>query len=70
MTLAASIDSNQGTKSMPRLIATAMAVGGVALVIASLVIMNIPHYSNSFPILLIGGGVLLWMGIHKYRATM
>jgi hypothetical protein len=55
---------------MPKQIAIAMAVGGAALVAASMVTMNLPNYSNSFPVLLIGGGVLLWMGIQKYRNAM
>ncbi|HEV8680690.1 MAG TPA: hypothetical protein VGQ90_15040 [Stellaceae bacterium] len=54
---------------MPKQVGITMAVGGAALVIASMVTMNIPNYSNSFPILLIGGGILLWMGVQKYRAA-
>ena len=46
-----------------------MAVGGVVLIIASMITMNLPDYGKWFPVFLIGGGVLLWMGVQKYRAA-
>ena len=54
---------------MPKQIGISMAVGGVALVIASFVTMNLPDHGKWFPVFLIGGGVLLWMGVQKYRAA-
>jgi len=54
---------------MPKQIGISMAVGGVALVVASMVAMNFPGYGKWFPVVLIGGGVLLWMGVQKYRAA-
>ena len=54
---------------MPKQIGISMAVGGVALVVASMVAMNIPDYGKWFPVFLIGGGILLWMGVQKYRAA-
>ena len=39
---------------MPKQIGISMAVGGVALVIASMVAMNIPDYGKWFPVFLIG----------------
>jgi hypothetical protein len=55
---------------MPKQIGISMAMGGVALLIASMVTMNLGDYGKRFPVFLIGGGVLLWMGIQKYRAAI
>lgn len=54
---------------MPKQIGIAMAAGGVALVVASMMIMGVPDHGKWFPVFLIGGGVLLWMGVQKYRAA-
>ena len=54
---------------MPKSIGLSMAAGGVALVIASFVVMDIPNHGKWFPVFLIGGGILLWIGVQKYRAA-
>jgi hypothetical protein len=46
-----------------------MAAGGVVLVILSMVIAGYPEHSKWFPIFLIGGGLLGWFGVTKYRAA-
>jgi hypothetical protein len=56
-----------GEGRMDRLLPILMIAAGAILVIASIVIVNIPDYDSSFPILLIGGGVLVFWGIKKYR---
>jgi hypothetical protein len=49
---------------MDKSIGIAMAVLGIALMVVS---WNIPDVSKWFPVLLIGGGGVLYFGIKKYR---
>jgi len=44
-----------------------MAMGGAILLIGSMLSLNFPYFSKWFPILLIGGGALVWFGIQRYR---
>jgi hypothetical protein len=54
---------------MPKLSGMAMAAGGALLLIGSMLCLNYPDGTKWFPVLLIGGGVLVWFGIQKYRAA-
>ena len=54
---------------MPKSIGVLMAVGGVTLVIASMMIMGVPDHGKWFPVFFLGGGALLWIGVKKYRAA-
>ena len=54
---------------MPKQFGIALAVGGIALLIVSMVCLNYAEVSKWFPVLLIGGGALIWFGVQKYRAA-
>ena len=54
---------------MPKQLAIVMAVGGAAVLVLSMLSLNYADASKWFPVLLIGGGVLVWLGIQKYRAA-
>jgi len=54
---------------MPKLLGTGLAVGGAVVLFGSMVSLGYPDVSKWFPVLLIGGGALVWFGIHKYRAA-
>ena len=43
-------------------------LGGVA-VVASMFFINHSDNSKWFPVLLVGGGALVWWGVSKYRAA-
>jgi hypothetical protein len=52
---------------MDKPIGIAMAVLGIALMIVSVISWNILDVSKWFPVLLIGGGSVVYFGIKKYR---
>jgi hypothetical protein len=54
---------------MSKQLAMAMAVGGAVLLVFSMMSLNYADASQWFPVLLIGGGVLVLLGIQKYRAA-
>jgi len=58
-----------GRRNMPKQFGIALAVGGIALLIVSMVCLNYAEVSKWFPVLLIGGGALIWFGVQKYRAA-
>ena len=49
----------------PRLTAISITILGVVLIISSAVVLKFPNFSNWFPVFLIGGGCLLWLGHQK-----
>jgi hypothetical protein len=52
-----------------------MTLGGTLLLIGSIVCLSQYFYlyyagiSHWFPLLLVGGGALVWLGVQKYRAA-
>jgi hypothetical protein len=52
---------------MPKQLAIPMAVLGGAALVGSMFLINHPDHSKWFPVLLIGGGALIWWGIQKFR---
>jgi hypothetical protein len=53
---------------MPKLSGMALAMGGVLLLVGSMMSLSYASdISQWFPVLLIGGSALVWFGIHKYR---
>ena len=51
----------------PKQLGILMTVLGIALIILSVVSLKVGSQGQWFPFLLIGGGVLIWVGIKKYR---
>ena len=53
----------------PKNTAISITVIGILAIIGSMIVVNYPDQGKWFPVLLIGGGALLWWGVSKYRAA-
>jgi hypothetical protein len=51
----------------PKQLGIVMTALGIAALICSVVSVNVGDQGKWFPVLLIGGGILVWVGIKKYR---
>lgn len=59
--------TSEQVEEMEKPIGIAMGVLGLASMIISIVSFNIPDVSKWFPVLLVGGAGVLYLGIKKYR---
>lgn len=53
----------------PRMMGLTMSIIGSILIIISAASLGLPEIRQWFPVLLLGGGYLVWAGLGKYRSA-
>lgn len=53
----------------PRMMGLIMGIVGSILIVISVASLSLPEIRQWFPVLLLGGGYLVWAGLGKYRAA-
>jgi hypothetical protein len=53
----------------PKMIGLIMSIIGSILIVISVASLSLPEIRQWFPVLLLGGGYLVWVGLGKYRAV-